>query len=383
VRLRWSGLTGNLPWRKGLQRRDRRVRQMTTPGRASDDYPAGWYFVAFGKDVPRDCVVPVELMGNEYALFRTGSGAVGLIGSRCCHMGANLARCGLVDGERLACGYHGWEFNTDGRCERVPELDRVPATAVQTAPSVLEKAGNIWFWHGSEPVGELEELDFVDSGRFITLAGEAHLGRSDPLPIIEHIADISHFPHNHKSTGPLEYVILTNEGDRFEFQLRPKRQGDRNIQRMFRPFALVTMVSPCTGVYRTQQSLTPDRDHPLLTMILGVTPVRPGVTVFSWRVVVRKIGPDWIFYPLNRALAGVMWLIIRRNVHVDLEVLKWMQPPDRTLWVAPDGQSVREFRKFYERNRATADADRSTAHASVDIRANVTDQRNKSADVSS
>jgi phenylpropionate dioxygenase-like ring-hydroxylating dioxygenase large terminal subunit len=290
-------------------------------------------------------------MGRKYALFRTSRGAVGLVGARCCHMGADLSRCGTVDGERLTCGYHAWAFDTAGVCVDAPQCERVPEAARQNALPVLEYAGNIWFWWGHRAPESFVDISYFEANTHMNLKGEVHIGRSDPLPIIEHIADIYHFPHNHRAAGAVEYVVLENSGPTLEFQLRPKTGATATrIQALFKPYALITMASPCTGIYRTQSSERFDRTSPLLTMLLGVTPVRHDLTIFTWRIAVRKVSTRWFAWPVNRALGLIMWTIIRRNVHVDLEVLKWMNPPRHTLWVKADGASVREFRRFYTRN---------------------------------
>lgn len=322
--------------RRRLKPHDRRLRlrEQAPLARGILKYPSGWYFARFSEDLKRGQIVSVDFMSRRMALFRTKNGRVGLIDSQCCHMGADLGRCGMVDGESVACGYHGWKFGTDGTCDEVPGVSRIPINAGQTSYPTLEYGGNIWFWHGSEKPQPFTNIDYADSSRYLNIKGEVHIGQSGPLPIIEHIADISHFPHNHKAAGGLRYKTLADQGPDFEFQLEPA--GDdaqrKNIQRLFKPHALITMASPCTGIYRTQRSAEPDRVHPLLTMILGVTPVRDDETIFTWRIAVRKIGPDLPLWPLNRLVGLIMWMIIRSNVHVDLAVLKWMRPVERPLW---------------------------------------------------
>jgi hypothetical protein len=118
---------------------------------------------------------------------------------------------------------------------------------------VHEQAGNIWFWYGStEPRKPFPEVAYFDDRKeFISLKGEAHSGHCDPLPIMEHVADIYHFEHNHKATGPLEYMILQDKDDVFEFQLRPKDANGSRIQRLFHPFAFTEMIGPCSALYRT------------------------------------------------------------------------------------------------------------------------------------
>ena len=42
----------------------------------------------------------------------------------CCHRGGDLAR-GQVVGGALQCPYHGWTFDTAGRCTRMPPLGEI------------------------------------------------------------------------------------------------------------------------------------------------------------------------------------------------------------------------------------------------------------------
>ncbi len=314
-------------------------------------YPDGWYFARFGEHLKPGHVVPVQFMSRRYALFRARSGQVGMVEAHCCHMGADLGRCGTVRGEHLVCGYHAWEFDTEGRCKLIPEVEKIPPRAGQRSVPVIERAGNIWFWHGETAPYEFTPVAYADSHQYLNLHGEVHIAQSGPLPVIEHITDISHFPYKHKATGPLEYLVLENEGRRFEFQLRPRGSAAKNIQ-FFKPYALITMAGPCSCIYRTQSGPDHNRTNPFLTMILGVTPVRSDTTIFSWRIAVRKIGPDLPMWPINKVVSWIMYIIVRRNSYADLEVLKWMRPPAKTLWVKPDGASVRDFREFYFRNIA-------------------------------
>jgi nitrite reductase/ring-hydroxylating ferredoxin subunit len=299
-------------------------------------------------------VVPVEVMSHQFALFRTAAGEVGMMDSQCCHMGADLSRCGTVSGERLVCGYHAWEFETDGRCAVVSEVptEKIPKRAGQHAVPVVEYAGNIWFWYGPLPAREFMPIPCFESSRHLVLKGEVHFGRGGPLPIAEHISDSYHFPYKHKATGRVYYTVTENTADRFEFLLEPAPGGETaSVQKLFKAFAFVEMAGPCIAVYRTQQDTTVNRDAALLTLLLSATPVRENLTMFTWRIAVRKPVPALLGGGVaNRALAALMWLVVRRNFRIDLEVLRWMRPPDKTLWVKPDGSSVREFRAFYHRN---------------------------------
>ncbi len=317
------------------------------------DYPVGWYFARYGEDLKPGDVVPLELMSHQWALFRTKSGKVGIIDSLCCHAGADLARSGWVTEDRLACGYHAWEFETDGRCTSMPRVpaDKIPARARQRSIPVIERAGNIYFWYGPEPVRAFVDLSHFESDRFENVKGQIYIGRGDPERISEHIVDSYHFPYSHKIKVPVEYSVLANEGNRFEFQLHPlSNAGDARLQAIS-THAFGEMAAPCIGVYRTQTSTKINRKTPLLTVLTAATPIREGLFTFSWRIAVRKIGPDRYFMPLNKAFARFMFFLVRWNYYSDMEVLKWMRnPPAKPLLVKPDGPAIREFRQFYRRH---------------------------------
>ncbi len=340
-------------WQRQLKAYDRRLLEgQSMDEEQKTDYPLGWYFARFSEDLVPGQVIPVEFMSHQFALFRGKNGDVGMIDSQCCHMGADLARCGTVVDDRIKCGYHAWEFGTDGGCDVIPGLDRskIPPRAGQRSIPVREHAGNIWFWYGPEPVGEFTEVSYADSKKYLNLKGQVYIAHGKLLPVAEHVSDIYHFPNAHKGTGRLEYAVMVNKEDRLEYQLRPADDASRNkVQRWFKPFAFIEMIGPSAAIYRTQKDATIDRSGPMLTMVLGGTPIRDDLTIFTWRVVVRKIGPGPLFAPLNHALARMMWLTVRRNAYADMDVLKWLRMPEKTLWVKPDGPSVREFRSFFNR----------------------------------
>lgn len=57
----------------------------------------------------------VRILGEDLILFRDGVGRPGLLHSRCAHRGSSLYY-GKVEDQGLRCCYHGWLFDTRGRC---------------------------------------------------------------------------------------------------------------------------------------------------------------------------------------------------------------------------------------------------------------------------
>jgi len=69
-------------------------------------------------DVPRP-LVPIELSGKAYVLFRDEEGHLGLIGRNCPHRGADLC-FGRLEDNGLRCPFHGWHFDRTGQCVEQP-----------------------------------------------------------------------------------------------------------------------------------------------------------------------------------------------------------------------------------------------------------------------
>jgi nitrite reductase/ring-hydroxylating ferredoxin subunit len=61
----------------------------------------------------------VRILGEDLIIFRDKSGRPGLLYPRCMHRGTTLFY-GKVSEEGIACCYHGWLFDVEGRCVRQP-----------------------------------------------------------------------------------------------------------------------------------------------------------------------------------------------------------------------------------------------------------------------
>ena len=119
-----------------------------TPAHDFADAPASWYFIGTLAELDRGPVA-FELPDGKYVAFRAPGESAVVLGGRCSHMGANLARGCVKDG-RIVCPLHGWEYGRDGRCERIPSSGEIPAFARQTSFPVQEMAGLVFFFNRAE-----------------------------------------------------------------------------------------------------------------------------------------------------------------------------------------------------------------------------------------
>ena len=90
-----------------------------------------------------------HILGLDLAVFRTESGQVGVIDAYCPHLGANIAAGGTVEGDSIKCPFHGWEFNCDGVCVRIPYAknpEKIPSEARVTKYTSMEINDQILIW---------------------------------------------------------------------------------------------------------------------------------------------------------------------------------------------------------------------------------------------
>jgi len=77
-----------------------------------------WHPIAFASDVGHH-PQKVRVLAEDLILFRDGKGRPGLLYPRCCHRGTNLFY-GKTEERGIRCCYHGWLFDTEGRCVEQP-----------------------------------------------------------------------------------------------------------------------------------------------------------------------------------------------------------------------------------------------------------------------
>jgi nitrite reductase/ring-hydroxylating ferredoxin subunit len=107
--------------------------------------PASWFHLCAAADLNKS-PVSIELCGRAFVGYRTQSGRAVVLAGRCAHLGAHLGN-GTVNGDRLVCPLHGWEYGPDGACEKIPTEDTIPRFARQCSYPVAERGGHVFFFN--------------------------------------------------------------------------------------------------------------------------------------------------------------------------------------------------------------------------------------------
>lgn len=177
--------------------------------------PMGWYFVDFSENLAQKEVRNVNMLDQEWVLFRTENGKVGMSDPYCPHLGAHMGHGGEVCGENIRCPFHHWQYDVDGWNTDIP-YGRVAPPIVKKKPILRtlpcqERWGMIWCWYhpGAEaPAWELPDIpELEDKENYI----EPQLGHWEANTAIQEIAengvDFAHlkFLHGEKEIPPADY----------------------------------------------------------------------------------------------------------------------------------------------------------------------------------
>jgi phenylpropionate dioxygenase-like ring-hydroxylating dioxygenase large terminal subunit len=158
---------------------------------------AGWY-VAARSDQLRRTPLSRRILGRSLVLYRDSRGLPVGLEDRCPHKNVALS-IGTVRGDRIVCRYHGWAFDSGGRCVDVPchsPDERLPTCTVPRHPTV-EQDGWVWVWMGgpAEPAALPPAYPRAPGYRWF----ELHNLMAAPLDLIlENGLDCSHtgFAHD-------------------------------------------------------------------------------------------------------------------------------------------------------------------------------------------
>ncbi|CAA0827906.1 Chlorophyllide a oxygenase- chloroplastic [Striga hermonthica] len=155
-----------------------------------------WYPVTFSSDLKIDTMVPIDCFEEPWVLFRGKDGTPGCVRNTCAHRACPL-HLGSVNEGRIQCPYHGWEYSTDGKCEKMPST-KLLNIKIKALPC-LEQEGMIWIWPGNDPpTASLPSL-LPPSGFQIHAEIVMELPVEHGL-LLDNLLDLAHAPFTHTST---------------------------------------------------------------------------------------------------------------------------------------------------------------------------------------
>ena len=168
-----------------------------------------WYVAAFSSDLVAGGLLARTLCNQRVVLYRDATGVPVALHDRCAHRSFPLSR-GRIDGNALICGYHGFQYGSDGTCTKVPSQSSAPRGIGVRAYPVIEQPPLIWIWMGNpsaaadnpvpSPAWMRERSGWDLASGYLTLnASYVHMH--------ENLLDLTHIGFLHeKSFGSPEYA---------------------------------------------------------------------------------------------------------------------------------------------------------------------------------
>lgn len=154
----------------------------------------GWYFACPSRQIGIGQVHSMNLCGQHVVLFRGDDGQVRALDGFCPHMGTDLG-IGKVRNNRIACFFHHWEFDGEGRCQRIPCGEPTPPQALLKAYDVAEKYGAIWVFPMDQARFSVPEFPDLE-GDDVTIS----FGRSYSRTCHHHVTMINGIDAQHLRT---------------------------------------------------------------------------------------------------------------------------------------------------------------------------------------
>jgi phenylpropionate dioxygenase-like ring-hydroxylating dioxygenase large terminal subunit len=167
-------------------------------GAAIDDIVLNdWYPAARSDALPDGGLLSVTLLGEDLVLWRAG-GQVAAWRDLCIHRGTRLS-LGRVEAGLLVCPYHGWRYDTAGRCVQIPAHpeQHPPAKGCARTYAVTECYGLIWVSLGQPAAGVPDFLEEADPTYRKILCGPSDVVQAGAARIIENFLDVAHLAHVH------------------------------------------------------------------------------------------------------------------------------------------------------------------------------------------
>ncbi|MFF2447880.1 Rieske 2Fe-2S domain-containing protein [Neobacillus sp. NPDC058068] len=169
-----------------------------------------WIVVCKIDDVKEE-PMQVTVMGERIVLFRNEEG-IHAFKDLCIHRGAALS-LGCVKDGNLVCPYHGWEYNSEGTCTKIPQLPEgrsIPLKAKAIKYLCKEAYGFVWINLNNNNPEFFSYPQYSDAIYRNVLWGPQEVNANPPR-IVENFLDVGHLSFIHEGfLGVQEHPVIND-----------------------------------------------------------------------------------------------------------------------------------------------------------------------------
>jgi phenylpropionate dioxygenase-like ring-hydroxylating dioxygenase large terminal subunit len=160
-----------------------------------------WYLICPHREV-KDQMIAKTILGEKIIIFRDGQGKIVALEDRCCHRNVQLSHGYLQEGLAV-CGYHGWEYNGEGHCMRIPSQlpdAKIPPTAKIRSYPLKEFNNWLWIFMGDETIADqVQPLDIPEMSD-LDFTYKSHIFKGDLESVAESLIDPYHIAFTHRNS---------------------------------------------------------------------------------------------------------------------------------------------------------------------------------------
>lgn len=228
-----------------------------------------WHVVGRGADLAEGQLMPARVLGEDVVVWRL-NGQVLAWQDLCIHRGTRLS-LGQVEGETLICPYHGWSYNSEGRCVHIPAHpgQTPPEKARVKVYQATERYGAIWVSLG-QPQHDLPPFPEWNDPTYHSVVSGPHPYRAHAPRAIENFLDMAHLPFVHAGyLGEPEHAEIND----YEVEVGPDGIVAEDI-RMWQPDPDGTGIGATVSyTFRVLRPLMAYFGKEKYAAVLAVTPV--------------------------------------------------------------------------------------------------------------
>lgn len=176
-----------------------------------------WYVLGFPHEFTPGRLQSQTITGKPVVMWRTASGKVVAFDGRCLHKRMPLKEGRFVAEDVLECAYHGFCYDAEGRCIKVPSQPDapIPANWKLRGYPIVEQDDLVWIWPGDpEKIGHRRppRTPEIASADWESIRSEPMLVKANYRLLIENLLDITHFyPLHDGNVGDIEHSKIPVE----------------------------------------------------------------------------------------------------------------------------------------------------------------------------
>ena len=315
-----------------------------------------WYPVGLLEDLDPTEPKAITILGKQLVVWKPRhQDRYSVFLDQCPHRLAPLSE-GRVDekSDHLMCSYHGWEFDSEGNCQNIPQgenpdlLEKQGKNFCATALLTQEKQDMLWVWLDETTTDLAAKTPLplsqnIDTEKGFVWSTYMRATDYDWQTLVENLVDPSHVPFAHhglqgkrQMAKPLAFKITESNATSINAEVRSGFPTK------------ITFKAPCLVEYEI--TFGPDKQMGLVTYCVPVTPGQSRLIVLfprNFATGMSRFIPRWWEHSKlrNRVIDSDMLILQRQEYFVQQHPEDW-----KTAYKMPTAADsfVIEFRRWFD-----------------------------------